>query len=127
MVHVLNFSHPLTERQLAQLAAQLGTMPERIVPVHVQFDLEAGFVEQVISMVDDLGIGTDAWQGEAWVVVPPSLNYITAALLAELHGRMGHFPALVRLRPVPGGLVTEYEVAELINLEQVRQQARTRR
>ena len=33
-------------------------------------------------------------------VVPPALNFITAVLLAELHGRMGYFPAIVRLRPV---------------------------
>jgi hypothetical protein len=40
---------------------------------------------------------------------------------------MGHFPTIVRLRPVQGKLVTEYEIAEIISLEQARQQARTRR
>jgi len=59
--------------------------------------------------------------------VLPSLNYAAAVLLAELHGRMGHFPAILRLRPIAGALVTEYDVAEIINLEAVRAEARTRR
>jgi hypothetical protein len=40
---------------------------------------------------------------------------------------MGHFPAFVRLKPVQGALVTEYVVAEIVNLEHVRAAARTRR
>lgn len=47
-------------------------------------------------------------------------------LLAELHGRIGHFPTLIRLRPKPGP-VTMYEVAELLNLQTIRETARTRR
>ena len=45
---------------------------------------------------------------------------------AELHGRIGHFPALVRLHPKSGPLTT-YEVAELLNLQTVRDEAWTRR
>jgi hypothetical protein len=48
-------------------------------------------------------------------------------LLAELHGRIGHFPALIRLRPLPGSTPTTYEVAELINLQAIREDARRRR
>jgi len=48
-------------------------------------------------------------------------------LLAELLGRMGHFPTIVRLRPQANSLVTAYELAEIINLEGVRQLARIRR
>jgi len=48
-------------------------------------------------------------------------------LLAELHGRIGHFPSLIRLRPLPGSTPTTYEVAELINLQAIREEARGRR
>jgi len=48
-------------------------------------------------------------------------------LLAELHGRMGYFPPIVRLRPVPNALPPRFEVAEIINLQAVREAARTRR
>lgn len=47
--------------------------------------------------------------------------------LAELHGRIGHFPVLIRLRPVADSVPTRYEVAELLNLQAIREQARYRR
>lgn len=126
-MHILNFSHPLTPRQLDQVAALAGSAPEQIQDVRSQFDLGHPFNQQVARLLDGLDISTQQWQSGGWLVVPPSLNYAAAVLLAELHGRMGHFPAILRIRPVAGALVTEYEVAEIINLEQVRAAARSAR
>jgi hypothetical protein len=42
---------------------------------------------------------------------------------AELHGRIGHFPTLIRMRPKHGS-VTSYEVIELLNLQTIRDAAR---
>lgn len=126
-MNLLNLSHPLTARQLEQIEALVGQPASAIIEARVQFNLEEPFVAQVIRLLDDLNIAPERWQGEPWMLILPSLNYIAAILLAELHGRMGHFPAIVRLRPVPNALVTEYEVAEIVNLEQVRQAARARR
>ena len=47
--------------------------------------------------------------------------------LAELHGRMGYYPPVVRLRPVPDSLPPRYEVAEILNLQAVRDDARRKR
>lgn len=124
---ILNFAHPLTPRQLDQIAALVGSAPERVQDIRSQFDLEQPFNQQVIRLLDNLGISAQEWQAGGWLIVLPSLNYAAAVLLAELHGRMGHFPAIVRLRPMAGALVTEYDVAEIINLETVRAEARTRR
>ncbi len=124
---LLNFAHPLTPRQLDQLSALIGAPPDRIQDVRAQFDLQQPFPPQIVRLLDDLGIQPDEWQSGGWLLVLPSLNYAAAALLAELHGRIGHFPAILRLRPVAGALVTEYDVAEIINLEAVRAEARTRR
>jgi hypothetical protein len=60
-------------------------------------------------------------------VNPPGLAPATAALLAELHGRMGYFPSILRLRPVSGTTPTRYEVAEIINLQALRDAARLQR
>ncbi|MFN3763696.1 MAG: CRISPR-associated protein Csx15, partial [Anaerolineae bacterium] len=49
------------------------------------------------------------------------------ALLAELHGRCGYFPAMLRVRPVPGSTPPRYEVAEIVNLQMLREEARKRR
>lgn len=54
-------------------------------------------------------------------------HFITAILLAELHGRMGRFPTIVRLRPMTDSLVNSFEVAEIINLDSVCNAARARR
>jgi hypothetical protein len=89
--------------------------------------LEQSFHQQIVRLLDDLGIASQGWQAGGWLIILPSLNYAAAVLLAELHGRIGHFPAIVRLRPIAGALVTEYDVAEIINLEAVRAEARTRR
>lgn len=126
-MHILNFSHPLTPRQLDQVAALTGAPPQAVTAVKVHFDLDGDFVGQTRAMIAALDFTPDVWQGTPWLIVPPSLNFITAVLLAELHGRMGYFPTILRLRPAPGALVTEYTVAEIISLEQVRAAARSAR
>lgn len=124
---LLNFSHPLTVPQVTQLETLTGQKLESVRNVKVQFEVTQEFVPQVVKMVEELAITSEEWQTEAWLVVLPSLNYIAAILLAELHGRTGRFPSIVRLRPDANPLVTSFEVAEIINLNAVRQTARTRR
>jgi hypothetical protein len=78
-------------------------------------------------MVDRLGLAPEAWQTTPLVVNPPGYTPAAVTLIAELHGRMGHFPAVLRLRPVTDSVPTRYEVAEVVNLQTVRDIARTRR
>ncbi len=124
---ILNFSHPLTEAQIEQVIHLTGETPRAIRAIKTQFDLSQDLSPQVVALVDGLEISAEAWQETPWLIVLPSLNFAAAVLLAELHGRIGHFPAIVRLRPLQGALVTSFEVAEVINLEAVRAQARQRR
>lgn len=58
---------------------------------------------------------------------PSGLNFSAVVLTAELHGRMGYFPAVLRLKPVPGSVPPRFEVAEILNLQAVRSEARARR
>ncbi len=48
-------------------------------------------------------------------------------LLAELHGRMGYFPSILRLRPVRDSLPPAFEIAEILNLQALRDRARQRK
>lgn len=124
---ILNFSHPLTKLQLERIK-ELTDQSEIIVqqiPCH--FDPESSFVKQTTQMLKDLPLRNDDWQSETILIVPPSLNTITTVLLADLHGRMGYFPAIVRLRPVENSTPRQFEVAEIINLQEVRDQARQTR
>jgi hypothetical protein len=103
-VLLLNFSHPLTADQLAQVAALTGQPVARAISLPVQFDSDAAFEPQLQAWMADLPLTAEARQTEPIVVNLPSLNFIAALLLAELHGRMGYFPPIVRLRPAAGSL-----------------------
>lgn len=118
---VINFSHPLTAPQLSQIESHLNVRVEEVVKVRVNFDLYSPFVSQVSDLLNELGITPEEWRGGAWLIVPPSLNFITAVLLVELYNRMNRFPTIVRLRPVASALVSAFEVAEIIDLDGVRQ------
>ncbi len=124
---ILNFSHPLTPAQRAQLE-ELTRQPlaeTRDIPAH--FDNAQPFPEQIRRLVDDIGLTSEEWQTLPILLIPPAYNFAAMTLLAELHGRMGYFPPIVRIRPVEGSLPPRYEVAEIINLQRIREQARKTR
>jgi hypothetical protein len=125
-MQIINFSHPVTGAQREQIERQLGRPLENIVNVPIQMDLQQPLVEQVRGVIDAIGWSAERWQTEPLLVKLPSLEAIAACVLAELHGRMGYFPTIVRLRPVAAS-VREYELAELIGLQDVRDAARLRR
>lgn len=124
---ILNFAHPLTGRQLQQIEELTGQAIEKIDQIDSQVDTGQPLILQMRAMVEQVELSPAAWQTVPLVVNLPSLNFITAALLAELHGRCGYFPAIVRLRPLQGSVPPRFEVIEIINLQTVRDEARTRR
>ena len=124
---LINFSHPLTQEQVNQVESLTGQTISQVIDQPVQFDNNRQFSEQVNDLLKDLPISSRKLQTEAIIINPPALNFITALLLAELHGRMGYFPAILRLRPVDGSLPTRYETAEILNLQAVRDESRKRR
>lgn len=124
---VINFSHPLTPDQLAGIEALAKQAIERVIAVPVQMDTAAPFAPQVASLVMETGLTAEEWQTLPLLIVPPALNFGALALMAHLHGLMGFFPAIVRLKPVPGAVPPRFEVAELLNLQSIREDARTAR
>jgi hypothetical protein len=127
MMILLNFAHPLTPEQIAQIEALSYQKIERVVEVPSQVDPQQPLAPQVVAMADAAGLTPQQWQTESILINLPSLNYSAALLLAELHGRMGYFPPCLRLRPVKDALPPRFEVAELLNLQAARDAARQRR
>jgi hypothetical protein len=126
-VILFNFSHPLTPAQLKQIEALTGQAVERVFDLMPQLDHEKSFDSQIRELVDGVGLSPQEWQTRPLLVNPPGYAPAAAVLLAEMHGRMGHFPAMLRLRPVPNSNPPTFEVAEVINLQAVRDWARERR
>ncbi|MGB9791021.1 MAG: CRISPR-associated protein Csx15 [Thermacetogeniaceae bacterium] len=124
---VINYSHPLTAEQLQQLEELLGNKVERVIEIDAQIDLQQPIAPQIAALADRAGLTSKEWQTLPILIVPPSLNFSAVTLLAELHGRMGYFPPVLRLRPVEGSLPPRFEVAEVINLQEVRDKAREKR
>jgi hypothetical protein len=124
---LLNFSHPLTPEQIGTIERLTSQPVTELIDLPVQFDNDAPFIPQLAELAARIPIDATRLQSEPLVVNLPSLNFITGLLLAELHGRMGYFPPVVRLRPVESSLPPRYEVAEVLNLQAVRDEARKRR
>ena len=124
---LLNFSHPLTSSQLQAIATLTGQSLAPILAVMPQFDEQQPFGPQAQALLAQAELSSEQWQGEPILVVLPSLNFIAALLLAALHGRMGYFPTVVRIRPIPNSLPRQFEVAEILDLQATREQARNMR
>jgi hypothetical protein len=124
---ILNFAHPLTPAQRNQIEALAHTVIEEVRTIPVQIDQAEPLAEQISAIVDNVGLSSEDWQTRTLLVNPPGFAPAAFVLLAELHGRIGHFPALIRLRPDAESVPTRYEVAELLNLQAIREMARTRR
>ncbi len=121
---LLNFAHPLTDDHLRQIETLTGQAIVRVIEITSQIDPQQPLQPQVVAMADATGLSSLEWQTHPLLTAPPSLNFIAVVLVAELHGRCGYFPAMLRMRSVPGSLPPRYEVAEILNLQAIREEAR---
>jgi hypothetical protein len=124
---IVNFSHPLVPAQLGRIEEISGQKIERVIEVNTQFDNGSSFGDQARALVDSVALSPEQWQAEALLINLPGWHIVAALLIAEMHGRIGYFPAVLRLRPVSDSVSPQFEVAEIINLQAVRDEARTRR
>lgn len=124
---LINFSHPITDSQLESLARIVGRPVDRVIEIKTHLDHQQSFHNQVSLLVDQVGLSATEWQTIPLMLMVPSLATVAVLVLAELHGRMGYFPPVVRLRPVPDAMPPVFEPAEVMNLQEIRSRARMMR
>ena len=129
---LLNFAHPLTDEHLAQIERLTGQKVDRVVVIDSQVDTQQPLAPQIASLADAAGLTPEEWHTLPILINPPALNFSAVLLVAELHGRMGYFPPCIRMRPVVGPdgqrvVPPRFEVAEILNLQALRDEARHRR
>lgn len=123
---ILNFSHPITDLQREQIESSTSRQINKIIQIPSQIDVNKPIPDQIEDMLNQAGLDSIEFQTQPILINLPSLNFSTAILLAKLHGRMGHFPSIIRLRPSESKGVHIYEFAELLNLQLIRDESRRR-
>jgi hypothetical protein len=126
MLVLLNFAHPITEEQCERIEAICQAAPQ-IRDLAAEADRDRPIAEVARELADAAGLSSDEWQSTPLLINPPALAPLALALIAEIHGRCGGFPAILNIRPIEASIPTRYEVAEVVNLQQLREQARSRR
>lgn len=124
---IINFAHPLSDEHLQQIRDLTGQEIAQVIKVSSQVNVEQPLGKQIVEMADRAGLQSTQWQQEGLIINPPALNHSAVLLMAELHGRMGYFPTCMRMRPVPNSIPRKFEVAEVVSLQQAREEARARR
>ncbi len=124
---IVNFAHPLTAEQLEDIERLISQEIEEVITVTSQVNTEQNLAPQIEAMLESTGLSSHEWQTQSLIINLPALNFSTAVMLAILHGRMGHFPTILRMRPKSGSIPSRYEVAELMNLQTLREKARLAR
>jgi hypothetical protein len=94
----------------------LGNVPE-----------DNNFISSIVGAIVDICLSPDEWQSIPMVVIPAGYSPIWSIVLAELHGRLGYFPDVVRFRASIQPSSERFEVAEIMNLREVRHQSRRKR
>ncbi len=102
------------------------TLEQACKAAHVPLEQVRNSLEEAERAPKADGTGQD-WQTAPLLVSLPELSTIAAAVLAELHGRMGYFPPVIRRRRIGGSPRVVFEVAEIVNLQELREEARLRR
>lgn len=126
-MRIVNFSHPLTERNLEEIKTLAGSEVIEVINAQRHLNLDKPLEQQIEGWLEELGIAPEEWQTQPTLFNLPALNYGAAVLLAMLHGRMGYFPPVLRLRPDTAGMVPRFVVTEILNLQAIRERARGKR
>lgn len=120
---IVNFAHPLSSAQLSSVAALAGEKVDHVYEVPCQLDLTQPLFPQVEGLLKQVPLSAAEWQTLPLIVNLPGLSHAAAAVLAYLHGITGYFPTC--LRPVVDAVPLRFEVAEILELQTLREQART--
>ena len=68
---ILNFSHPFTKQQRAQIIELAGIPDVEIRTIPVQIDQNSPLEVQVRTIVDSVGLTSEEWQTSELLINPP--------------------------------------------------------
>ena len=78
---ILNFSHPLTSEQQLQIEAFVTTNIDDIRTIPVQINQDEPLDQQIIAIVNAVGLSPEEWQTRMLLINPPGYAPAAFALL----------------------------------------------
>jgi hypothetical protein len=123
---VLNFGHPLTVEQTEAIEREAGCELTGVIGVPCRLDLDESVRPQLEKLIDSVA-GRVNLRSEHYLVNLPSLSVAAAVVLAMLYERSGYLPPILRLKPAASPRRQEFVVAEIVNLQAIRDTERCRR
>lgn len=113
-MQIINFSHPLTDEQLDQIAKAAHVSREEIKDpqtVKVQLDQQEPIVPQVAAIVAQ--VSPAEYESKIYVILPGlSLPAVMIASALKERGKV----VAIRLKPKSGVVATGYDFAEFVEL-----------
>ena len=119
---LINFGHPIREDTLNEIRQLSQESLDSLINLKTAFEVEEPFEPQIRKLVDNVELSSEDWQTKSILINPPTLSIIALGVMAELHGRMGYFPAIIRLKQVD--LPPRFVLAEILNLQTLREGSR---
>ena len=126
-MYLINFAHPLTETHLRKIQEITGKTITEVKEIPSQIDHNYPIEPQIEALLDKTDFTPQQWQTETFLVNLPALSLSAGVVLAILHGRAGYFPPILRFRQVSEEIPPCFEVAEILNLQAIRERAREKR
>jgi len=103
-----------------------GNIPDGVQHIILNFSGHPVLPGQ-LKAIEKVDLSPVQWQVSNIVALPAGYSAIWSVVLAEIHGRLGYFPDVVHLRPSAAAATEKFEVAEIMNLRQVRHASRGKR
>ncbi len=122
---ILNLASPLSSEDKSMIAALCGRKARRVMDVALTFSETEPLAPQVRAMLDGLGLTSSDWQNQSIVVNLPDDPAAAALIVAEIAGRRGRTPSIIRWRRSSDH--AGMEPAEVISLHEIRKEARHQR
>ena len=97
-IPILNFSHPMTEKQKISVQSLIKKSVLEIIELPAFFDESKPLGSQIRELLENAGISKQDLQCGMYVINLPGFSPGAAVTLAELHGIMGHFPTIIRMK-----------------------------
>ena len=124
---VINFSgHPLTPDQKRQIEERENRFIGEVIEVPLHFDPSRAMKPQIERSIEVTGLAIDEWSSQNLYLILPGLAPAASAVLAYVHGLRGSFPKVIWIYQNPEDR-TRFDVAQILNLQDLRDTAREKR